>query len=106
MPVFTNHLKGNLEAAYQVGNDISAFMDDAKAVLSIESLAAQKARMGLGWYYLSGDDPETSEDEGWNPLWARYPQYSELYVYAFDTDGAGRWSNVNMPYIDFSISPI
>jgi hypothetical protein len=106
MPSFGSHLKGNLEAAYQFGNDISAFMIDAKAVLHIEPLAALKARMGLGWYYLSGDDPETARDEGWNPLWARWPQYSELYVYAFDTDGAGRWSNLNMPYIDFSISPI
>jgi Alginate export len=106
MPVFATHLNGNLEAAYQFGNDISAFMIDAKAVLHIEPLAAQKARIGLGWYYLSGDDPETSKDEGWNPLWSRWPQYSELYVYAFDTDGAGRWSNLNMPYIDFSISPI
>jgi hypothetical protein len=106
MPTFSSHLKGNLEAAYQTGNDISAFMIDAKAVLFIEPLVAQKARIGLGWYYLSGDDPETSKDEGWNPLWARWPQYSELYVYAFDTDGAGRWSNLNMPYIDFSISPL
>ena len=106
IPTFSSHLKGNLEAAYQFGNDISAFMIDAKAVLFIEDLAAQKARIGLGWYYLSGDDPETSKDEGWNPLWARWPQYSELYVYAFDTDGAGRWSNLNMPYIDFSISPV
>jgi len=106
MPVFGTHLNGNLEAAYQFGNDISAFMIDAKAVLQIEPLAALKARMGLGWYYLSGDDPETSKDEGWNPLWARWPQCSELYVYAYDTDGAGRWSNLNMPYIDFSISPI
>jgi len=104
MPVFTNYLKGNLEAAYQVGNDISAFMIDAKAELSIEPLAAQKAQIGLGWYYLSGDDPETSKDEGWNPLWARCPQYSELYIYAFDEEGAARWSNLNMPYINFSIS--
>jgi hypothetical protein len=106
MPVFAPHLTGNIEAAYQFGNDISAFMIDTKVVLHIDPLAEQKARIGLGWYYLSGDDSSTSKDEGWNPLWARWPQYSELYVYAFDADGAGRWSNLNMPYIDFSISPI
>jgi Alginate export len=105
MPILAPNLNGNLEVAYQFGNDISAFMIDAKAVLHIASLAKKKARIGLGWYYLSGDDPDTSKDEGWNPLWARWPQYSELYVYAYDTDGAGRWSNVNMPYVDFSISP-
>jgi hypothetical protein len=106
MPTFAAHFNGNLEAAYQFGNDISAFMIDAKAVFHIEPLAKQKARIGLGWYYLSGDDPETSKDEGWNPPWGRWPQYSELYVYAFDTNGAGRWSNLNMPYLDFTISPI
>jgi hypothetical protein len=106
MPKLSSLLNGNLEAAYQLGDDISAFMIDAKVNLGIAPLAEQKARVGLGWYYLSGDDPDTDKDEGWNPLWARWPQYSELYVYAYDTDGAGRWSNLNMPYVDFSISPI
>lgn len=106
MPVFSSLLKGNLEVAYQFGDDISAYMIDAKANLGIAPLAEQKASIGLGWYYLSGDDADTEEDEGWNPLWARWPQYSELYVYGYDTDGAGRWNNINMPYVSFSISLI
>ena len=64
-----------------------------------------KPTLGAGVYIVSGDDPATAKDEGWNPLWARWPQYSELYIYAFDADGAGRWSNVMMPHIDLTFAP-
>jgi hypothetical protein len=67
-------------------------------------LPEMKPCLGVGFYYLSGDDPGTSDDEGWNPLWARWPQYSELYIYAYDADGAGRWSNLRMPHVDLSLA--
>jgi hypothetical protein len=105
MPKGSGVVEGNVEMAYQWGDDISAYMIDALASWHIQSMAAQKACLGLGWYYISGDDPDSTKDEGWNPLFARWPQYSELYVYAFDTQGAGRWSNVSMPHVDFSIVP-
>ncbi|VGO18447.1 alginate export family protein [Pontiella sulfatireligans] len=105
MPKFSETLSGNLELAYQTGDDISAYMIDSLVTLKLTALDDLKASVGLGWYHLSGDDPSSSTDEGWNPLWARWPQYSELYVYSYDTEGAGRWSNVSMPHIDFSISP-
>lgn len=105
MPKFSENLSGNLEMAYQTGDNISAYMIDSLLTLKLSALEAQKASVGLGWYHLSGDDTSSSTDEGWNPLWARWPQYSELYVYAYDTEGAGRWSNLSMPHVDFSISP-
>lgn len=84
--------------------DQEGYMLDATVRYQIENddplLAPQ---LGLGFYMLSGDDPDSERDEGWDPMWARYPQYSELYVYAFDYDGAGRWSNVNMPFVDMKI---
>lgn len=101
MPQISDSMSGNFEFAYQTGEDISAFMIDAE----INQQLDEHSTLGLGWYYLSGDDASSSTDEGWNPLWARYPQYSELYVYSFDTEGAGRWSNISMPHIDLSISP-
>ncbi len=104
MPKFSGTIDGNLEVAYQFGDNISAYMIDALINKHFEG--DMKPCLGLGWYHLSGDDPSTTgTDEGWNPLWARWPQYSELYVYAFDTDGAGRWSNVSMPHIDFTFHP-
>lgn len=104
MPKFSDALDGNLEIAYQFGDGISAYMVDALANWHISD-SDMKPCLGLGWYHLSGDDLSSSTDEGWNPLWARWPQYSELYVYAFDTEGAGRWSNVSMPHVDFTILP-
>ena len=88
---------GNLEMAYQSSPDTSEYMVDALASWHIEGMKEQKACLGVGWYHLSED---------WNPLFARWPQYSELYVYSYDTTGAGQWKNVSMPHIDFSISPM
>jgi hypothetical protein len=109
VPKLSDMWEGNLEAAYQMGEtgdaDQDGFMIDAEANYHIPAMEEYKPCLGLGWYYLSGDDPNSADDEGWNPLWARWPQYSELYVYAFDADGAGRWSNVNMPHLDFTFVP-
>ena len=86
---------GNLEMAYQSTPGMDAFMVDALVNWNI--MEDQKGKLGLGWYHLSED---------WNPVFARWPQYSELYVYSYDTTGAGQWKNVSMPHIDFSISPM
>ncbi|MCF7838077.1 MAG: alginate export family protein [Candidatus Marinimicrobia bacterium] len=112
MPV-VGPVRGNFELAGQWG-DITA-MDEHSSrdqtgmmfdgLLKWQPEPDQMAVFGLGYYYLSGDDPETGKDEGWNPLWARWPQYSELYVYAFDAEGAGRWSNVSLPYLSLTAKP-
>jgi hypothetical protein len=74
-------------------------MVDALAKWHIQGMEEQKTNLGVGWYHLSED---------WDPLFARWPQYSELYVYAFSNPDGGiaRWSNVSMPHLDFSISPM
>ncbi|MBN2702928.1 MAG: hypothetical protein JXR23_01840 [Pontiellaceae bacterium] len=98
MPKCTGgNLDGNIELAYQSNPDSSEFMIDALGKWHIDALAEQNGTLGLGWYYLSED---------WNPVFARWPQYSELYVYSFDTTGGAAWKNVSMPHIDFSIAPI
>ena len=103
-PKVAEGLMANVEFAYQFGeqgdDDVEGAMADAWVKWDADPDSAYKPAVGLGFYYLTGDDPDTGKDEGWNPLWARYPQYSELYVYAFDADGAGRWSNVAMPHLD------
>lgn len=104
MPQLSDSVDANLEMASQFGEEIDAYMIDAQLNWHLSSEGA-KPCLGMGWYHLSGDDPSTTKDEGWNPMWARWPQYSELYVYSYDTDGAGRWSNISMPHIDFSFHP-
>lgn len=110
LPEFSESLKGNIEVAYQRGErgdqDVSGYMVDAFLTCAVPVMEELKPSVDFGLYYLSGDDPNTEDDEGWNPLWARYPQYSELYVYSFDADGAGRWSNVSMPHAGMSLSPL
>ena len=110
MPQFTDGLSGNLEAALQCGSrgdqDVLACMVDSDLSYKIPLAESMKPVVDCGLYYLSGDDPSTSKDEGWNPLWARYPQYSELYVYAYDADAAGRWSNIMLPHAGLAVSPV
>jgi hypothetical protein len=107
MPKFTDRIGGNLEVAYQLGSrgaaDVGAYMVDAFANFTV--IPDLKAVADAGLYVLSGNDPGTADDEGWDPLWARYPQYSEIYVYGYDADAAGRWSNVLMPHAGFTITP-
>lgn len=103
MPKFADNVDGNLEMAYQTGTDISAYMVDAQ--MNVHFDGDMKPCLGLGWYHISGDDPTTDTDEGWNSLWSRWPQYSELYVYSYDTEGAGRWSNFSMPHVDLTLQP-
>ncbi len=51
-----------------------------------------------GYVYLSGDDPTTGKNEGWDPLFSRWPWLSELYIFSFAAEpGAGEvgyWTNL------------
>lgn len=110
MPKLADTVDAALEAAYQrgeiddaAGSDQDGYMVDATINWHLPILEDLKPCLSVGYYGLSGDDPDTADDEGWDPLWARWPQYSELYIYAFDADGAGRWSNVSMPHVNASV---
>jgi hypothetical protein len=105
-PQITENVKGNLEMTLQVGTrddeDVLGYMVDAALVQNLPVLKDYAPAADYGVYYLSGDDPSTDKDEGWDPLWARYPQNSELYVYWFP---GGRWSNLIMPQVYLSCKP-
>lgn len=110
MPKLSDALSGNVEFAWQFGEqgqvDLEGLMLDATLTYALPVLEAMKPAIGLGWYYLSGDDPDSpEEDERWVPVWARWPQYSELYVYSWDADGAGSWGNLSMPHVDLMFAP-
>jgi hypothetical protein len=51
-----------------------------------------------GWWGFSGDDPTTKNKiEGWDPLFSRWPKWSELYIYSQVREaGVGYWSNTGM----------
>ena len=106
MPKLNDMWSGNLEVAGQTGTrgdaDLQAYMVDAYASCKLPVLKDMAPVANAGVYILSGDDPKTKDDEGWNPLWARYPQDSELYVYAYPR---GRWSNLTMPNAKITMAP-
>lgn len=45
-----------------------------------------KNKFYTGYEYLSGDDPATKTNEAFDPLWGRWPQWSELYIYTYATE--------------------
>jgi len=109
MPVFSDTVSGNLEVAGQYGQhgdtEMHGFMVDAYLAQKFSTTTASPILKG-GIYLLSGDNPKTATDEGWNPLWARCPQSSELFVFAYDAEqSAFRWSNLIDPNLSLSITP-
>ncbi|MBD3297906.1 MAG: hypothetical protein GF341_04560 [candidate division Zixibacteria bacterium] len=52
------------------------------------------SRFTLGGLYLSGDDPQTADREDWDPLFSRWPKWSESYIYTQVKEvGVARWTN-------------
>ncbi|MCZ2073709.1 MAG: alginate export family protein [Bryobacteraceae bacterium] len=60
-----------------------------------------------GYWGMSGDDPVTSTRyEGWDPLFARWPKWSDLYIYSYIREqGVGYWTNTWLWQIEAGYSP-
>jgi hypothetical protein len=53
----------------------------------------------LGGIFLSGDRPETQKFEAWDPLFSRWPKWSEGYIYTFIRESrVAYWSNLTSFY--------
>ncbi len=61
-----------------------------------------------GYWGMSGDDPSTpNKDEGWDPLYARWPKWSELYIYTLFRERApSYWSNTALWQAELGYAPI
>ena len=101
-----------LSASAEVAGQWSPASDeDRRAMMAAAGVqqafpeAAGKPFVGVQGLYLSGDDPDTEANEGWNPLWARYPWISELMIYAYDADGAGLWQNLAYGWLEAGFAP-
>lgn len=69
--------------------------------------------LNLGVVYLSGDDPNTNAHEGWDPILARWPKWSELYIYSLLTEAVGGtgnhiayWTNMQIYRAKISAKPL
>jgi predicted porin len=60
----------------------------------------------IGFIYLSGDDKKTNKNEGWDPIFSRWPWISELYAFSLANDAEpGYWTNLNALRASFAIKP-
>lgn len=62
-----------------------------------------KPEFDIRYIYLSGDDPETSDHEGWDPLFSRNPYWNEVYIYHLPAETSkdsgpipGYWTNLSL----------
>jgi hypothetical protein len=42
-----------------------------------------KTRLHAAYEFLSGANPGSDNNEAFDPLWGRWPQFSELYIYSY-----------------------
>ena len=92
-----------LESAYQFG-EVEEFDSQAfggYAHLGWRSSKGIQPGFECGGVYLSGDDPETEDYEGWDGFYGEWPKYSELYVYTMydntsriQPNEPGTWTNM------------
>jgi hypothetical protein len=67
---------------------------------------AIRPSLAVAWIGLSGDDPATGAREGWDPLFSRWPSWSELYVYNLAQElGTAYWTNEKMLQAEFLATP-
>ena len=107
-PAFSENLSGEFEFAWQVGEkDSGASVRGCMAYAGLTARPSPDSSVNpwltLSCYYLSGErdgsggtSANGASDHGWDPLWARWPQFSELGVYLFEY-GIGYWSNIVHP---------
>ena len=99
----TERLSVTGEGAYQFGDygeaDRSAFGGYVHADYATGQKGAVPEKVVLGAIYLSGDDPETADNENWDPLFSRWPKWSESYIYTqVREDGVAYWTNLASLY--------
>ena len=79
---FSPNLMGRVEFAGQFGEKngtgLGAFGVLSRLDYSFND--ALKNELRLNFEYLSGDD---NKDRNFDPLWGRWPQFSELYIYSY-----------------------
>ena len=84
----TRHWSARGEAAYQWGNrngrDLSAYGFTGRLLYDLGD--ARDNRLHADLELLSGDDPGSATDGAFDPLWGRWPQWSELMIYQWPLD--------------------
>jgi hypothetical protein len=96
------------EAAYQTGTTDdygrSAYGAIAHFDCDLTGTPGFLKSFVLGGILLSGDDPFTSRVEGWDPIFSRWPKWSESYIYTLAQESrSAYWSNLSAFYAQLAI---
>lgn len=99
------------EAAFEWGDrfdeDLEAFGFNGRGTYHFGDSLSN--RVHLGYEYLSGDDPGTDDVEAFDPLWGRWPQWSELYqpyTYPIGNDSrTGEATNLQRINVGWGMKP-
>lgn len=95
----------NFEMAVQHGEkgdaDLEGEMIDASATYRPQLNVSPEPAFSAGYYFLSGNDADSENREDWFPVFSRWPQLSELYLYSFiaTEHRVGGWSNLQSPFV-------
>jgi hypothetical protein len=115
MPKFGYGLTGNLEVATQAGthgeDDVNGTMVDTSLSFAPPGfLPDYKPLLKIGYWYLSGNEADSSSNEGWHPVYGRQPQdnWGELMGYTLigSQYSIFGWSNFSTPFVALEASPI
>jgi hypothetical protein len=63
-------------------------------------------KLSAGVVYLSGDKKSSAKNEGWDPLFSRWPWMSELYVLTMggETQVLGYWTNMQIYRLELTLN--
>jgi len=109
--VLSKNFASTIEAAYQLGktgdNDKSAYGGYAYVDYMPLSERYLPKSFTVGTIYLSGNDPNTDKDEGWDPIFSRWPKWSESLIYTQikEFGGPAYWSNLGSVYASLKFNP-
>jgi hypothetical protein len=111
--VFSKYLMDPWTFHFQAAEQVGKFgLEDRKANggyiatdYDIKDMA-WKPQLNATFVYLSGDNKKSTRDEGWDPLWTRFPIYSELYAQEYQNEsGNSYWTNLEMYRIGATVNP-
>jgi hypothetical protein len=105
----TDNWKYRAEGAYEFGekngNDLSAFGFNSRLSYHFKDPLDNSFR--VGYEYLSGDNRNTAQNEQFDQLWGRWPQWSELYVYTVGLENRpGEITNLHRVGTGWSCKPV
>ncbi len=66
-----------------------------------------KPRASLGFIGLSGQDPHSARITAWDPVFSRWPKWSELLIYSqVPENGVAYWTNMAMWEAEVRVTPV